>query len=65
MAKKTKKKMGRPSKGPSVSVTLRLSKELSDRVDRLRKKGLGTRTAALERLVQAGLERENEILGEG
>ena len=30
--------MGRPTKGPTVSVSLRLSKDLADRISALRKK---------------------------
>lgn len=55
------KKMGRPNtRGETVPVAFRLSKELSRKIDALRrraKQGL-SRTAALERLIRAGLERE-------
>lgn len=59
--KKTKKgKRGRPSKGPTVSVTLSMSKSLVERVNKLRTrvKTLRSRTAAIEAAVRAGLERE-------
>lgn len=65
MAKKTKKagakRMGRPpTRGPTVAVAFRLSQDLSERIEALRRKakrGL-SRTEALERLIRAGLEKE-------
>ena len=59
-----KRKVGRPSKGPTVDVSMRLSKDLSDRIDALRRrmdKEL-TRTAAFERLLREALRREEKIL---
>lgn len=63
MAKrKLKKKRERPSKGPTVSVTLSMSKDLVDALTRLRKRmtSLRSRSAAIEAAVRAGLEREEE-----
>lgn len=64
MAKKKPKKgkRGRPSKGPTVSVTMSMSKTLVERVNRLRVKvkSLRSRTAAIEAAVRAGLEREDQ-----
>ena len=65
MAKKSKKptakRMGRPpTRGPTVPVAFRLSRDLSVRIDALRrraKRGL-SRTEALERVIRAWLEKE-------
>ena len=65
MGKKRKKagakRMGRPpTRGPTVPVAFRLSRELSEKIEALRRKakrGL-SRTEALERLIRAGLEKE-------
>ena len=60
-AKKSKKHRGpgRPrTRGETVSVTVRLSKDLSEQIDRVRrsvKKAL-TRTEAIERVLRRGLE---------
>lgn len=67
MAKKTKKsKMGRPSKGPTVAVNMRLSERLASRIDRMRRKVEKelSRTAAIEKVLEAGFEKEAEILEE-
>lgn len=64
MAKKRKKKNGRrgpgrPSKGPTVQVVMRLVQDLSDRIDRLRRSTgkTVTRTKMIEDLLRRGLER--------
>ena len=64
--KKTRKKLGRPSRGPRVSVTFRLPKDLSDDVDHLRARMRValSRTAALERVIRKGLDRQDRILDE-
>ena len=63
MAKKKpakKRGRGRPSKGPTVSVTLSMSKDLVHQVDQLQRRvrTLRSRTATIEAAVRAGLERE-------
>lgn len=65
MAKKKKKTKserrgpGRPSKGPTVQVVMRLVQDLSDRIDRLRRSTgkTVTRTKIIEDLLRRGLER--------
>lgn len=69
MAKKRKKTKtrngrpgpGRPSKGPTVQVVMRLVQDLSDRIDRLRKSTgkTVTRTKMIEDLLRRGLERSS------
>lgn len=62
MAKKRKKtKMGRPSKGPTINVTLRRSKELADRVAALQAKSERTRTEIIEGLLKAGLQVDRNV----
>lgn len=61
MAKNGRKKRrpGRPAtRGETVSVTLRMSKDLSDRIERIRarNKETMTRTEAVERLLRDALE---------
>ena len=57
MAKKSKKRgRGRPTKGPTVNVAMRLRKELADRVDALKRKSEQTRTEIIEGLLKAGLD---------
>ena len=62
--KKTKKRVGRPSKGPAVSVTFLLPKALNDRLKRLCKRAARelTRTEALQRVIEAGLENAEKLL---
>ena len=55
---KKKRRPGRPAvRGETVSVTLRMSKDLSDRIEKIRKrnKATFTRTAAVERLLRDAL----------
>ena len=71
MAKKTtkkrsKKKVGRPSKGPSIAVNMRMSAQLVKKIDRLRtrlEKEL-TRTEVVERALQKAFKAEEELLDE-
>lgn len=58
MAKKktNKRGRGRPSKGPTVNVAMRLTKELADRVEALKRKSEQTRTEIIEGLLRAGLD---------
>ena len=56
MAKRKKKKIGRPSKGPTVNVSLRQSKDLADRISALRSKVERTRTDIIESLIKAGFK---------
>ena len=62
-SKNGRRKMGRPNtRGETVPVAFRMSKELSRKIDVLRrraKQGL-SRTAALERLIRSGLEKEKD-----
>lgn len=64
--KSQKRPVGRPSKGPAVSVTFLLPKELHDRVERLRKRASRelTRTEALQRTIEAGLALDEKLLSE-
>ena len=54
-----KRGRGRPSRGPTVQVVMRMSKELHDRVEKLHRNVLKTKskTEAIERLVEEALER--------
>lgn len=61
--RKARAKMGRPStRGTTVPVAFRMSEELSKRVEKVRARAVKnlTRTGALEQLIRAGLEREEE-----
>lgn len=70
MAKKKKaaekRGRGRPSKGPSVSVTFRLPKDVSDQLDELRRRAVAevSRSAAMVALIKRGLEQDAKLFGE-
>lgn len=54
----TKKRPGRPSKGPTVHIGMRIPKDLWERIQRIRDESeeLRTMTAALEEVIRAGLK---------